>query len=133
MESKYKHIGSLILLCFLWFLFIPTIISTGDTWYSIDSALDVAKKIAGYIVGVALLQTVIIVVMLHRVRDTIKEVDKSIHTADTSVQNVKESIDKLNERIKTVARMIDDIKDIEQKISERPPVVIQKKEAPDKQ
>lgn len=124
-----KHAGSFALLCLLWLLFIPTLISTGDTWYSVDSALDVAKKIAGYIVGVAFLQTIIIVVMLHRVRDTIKEADNSIHTADTSVQNVKESIDKLNERIKTVARMIDDIKDIEQKISERPPVVIQKKES----
>lgn len=124
-----KHAGSFVLLCLLWLLFIPTLISTGDTWYSVDSALDVAKKIAGYIVGVAFLQTIIIVVMLHRVRDTIKEADNSIHTADTSIQNIGASIDKLNERIKTVARMIDDIKDIEQKISERPPVVIQKKES----
>ena len=132
MESKYKHIGSLILLCFLWFLFIPTIISTGDTWYSVDSALDVAKKIAGYIVGVALLQTVIIVVMLHRVRSAILEADKSIKGADTSAQNAGAHLEKLNERIKTLARMVDDIKDIEQKISERPPVVIQKKEPSDK-
>ena len=117
-----KHAGSFVLLCLLWLLFIPTLISTGDTWYSVDSALDVAKQIAGYIVGVAFLQTVIIVVMLHRVRNTIKD-------ADTSVQNAGAHLEKLNERIKTLARMVDDIKDIEQKISERPPVVIQKKES----
>ena len=129
MESKFKHIGSLLFLCFLFFLFIPTFINIDGRWYSIESAVDIAKAIAGYIVGATLLSTIILVVMLHRVRSAILDTDKSIKDADTSIQNIGASIDKLNERIKTVARMIDDIKDIEQKISERPPVVIQKKES----
>ncbi|MBR5711276.1 MAG: hypothetical protein IKX40_11005 [Thermoguttaceae bacterium] len=129
MESKFKHIGSLLFLCFLFFLFIPIFINIDGRWYSIESAVDIAKAIAGYIVGATLLSTIILVVMLHRVRSAILDTDKSIKDADTSVQNAGAHLEKLNERIKTLARMVDDIKDIEQKISERPPVVIQKKES----
>ena len=128
------HVGSFLLLCLLWIAFVMTLVSVKDywSWYSVNTNLDIAKQLAGYIVGSAFISTAIIVVMLHRVRSAIVDSDKSIHTADTSVQNIGASLDKLNERIKTIARMVDDIKDIEQKISERPPVVIQKKEPSDK-
>ena len=128
------HVGSFLLLCLLWIAFVMTLVSVKDywSWYSVNTNLDIAKQLAGYIVGSAFISTAIIVVMLNRVRSVIVDSDKSIKDTDTSVQNVGTSLDKLNERIKTLARMVDDIKDIEQKISERPPVVIQKKEQSDK-
>ena len=133
MEDIFKHIRSLLLLCVLWIAFVMMNATAGEHWYSVRSEIDIAKIIVVTIFQAAFISTAIIVVMLHRVRSAIVDSDKSIHTADTSVQNVGASLDKLNERIKTLARMVDDIKDIEQKISERPPVVIQKKEAPEKQ
>lgn len=129
MGTQFKHIRSLLLLCVLWIAFVMMNATAGEGWYSVRSEIDIAKIIVSTIFSAALISTAIIVVMLHRVRSAIMDTDKSIKDADTSIQNIGASIDKLNERIKTVARMIDDIKDIEQKISERPPVVIQKKES----
>ncbi len=131
-----KHAGSFLLLCLLWIVFLLTFINVEGYWYSVSSALDIAKKIVAYIVGVAFLSTIIITVMLHRVNNTLNENGESKSKKDEaiieSISGIKESIDKLNERLKTVARMVDDIKGIEQKISERPPVIIQKKEQSDK-
>lgn len=133
MNLKFKHIGSFIFLCMLWTAFIPTTISTSDTWYSVDSTIDLVKAFVRYIIGVAFLSTAIIAVMLHRIHDTLREMREQNETignnAVESATCFDESISKLNERLKKVAGTINEIKDIEQKISERPPVIIQKKES----
>lgn len=133
MNLKFKHIGSLILLCVLWVIFISIMVSTKDTWYTVDTQLELYKAIAGYIVGAAFISTIIIVVMLHRIHDTLMDMREQNETignnAVESATCFDESINKINERLKKIAGAINEIKDIEQKISERPPVIIQKKES----
>lgn len=122
MESKFKHIGSFLLLCFLFFLYIPIFINIDGRWYSVDSALDIAKAIAGYIVGATLLSTIIIAVILHRIHDTLRDINESIKGA-------RESIKVNTEWVKANNETLEELESIEKKISERPPVIIQKKES----
>lgn len=98
------HVGSFVFLGLLWAGFTFSLVTTQAEWYTVDTQLELYKTIAGYIVGTAFISTIIIVVMLHRLHNTLASID----------EHLKE------------------IKDIEQKISERPPVIIQKKEPFDK-
>ena len=116
------HVGSFIFLCALWFAIIglPAANSqSGNTTEAIITAVVIA--------------TMIISVMLHRIHDTLREMREQNETignnAVESATSFDESISRLNERLKKVAGTINEIKDIVQKISERPPVIIQKKES----
>lgn len=95
------HVGSFVFLCLLWVCFIFVLVTIQEHWYGVDTELKLYKAIAGYIVGSAFLSTVIIAAILHRLHNTLTSIDKHLN----------------------------EIKDIEQKISERPPVIIQKKES----
>lgn len=122
MKSFIDHIGSFILLGFLWFAII-----------SLPAANSQSGNTTEAIITAVVIATMIISVMLHRIHDTLREMREQNETignnAVESATSFDESISRLNERLKKVAGTINEIKDIEQKISERPPVIIQKKES----
>ena len=117
-----KHAGSFVFLCFLWFAIV-----------GFSAANSQSGNATWAIIGTVVIATMIISVMLHRIHDTLREMREQNETignnAVESATSFDESISRLNERLKKVAGTINEIKDIEQKISERPPVIIQKKES----
>ena len=123
-----------LFVCAVWFVFILMVFTLfastlGNAYRENVPILDAIN----FNTGIIVLATFIIVFQLSRLNNTLKviwEQNKTIgNNAVKSDVSFDESLSKLNERLKKVASTINEIKDIEQKISERPPVIIQKKES----